>query len=153
VDILVKIGPGVYKAHVTKDKKGMAQSLVQCQNAVHGTMVASLLHCCKFAKSLTDVNFVIDPHGPCVVISWQVDDLKASHVKVRVMNSVIRCLRWQHKSMFEDGLGAMAVSQGKVHKHLGMTLDFSVRGEVKISMFDHVEETLTAFFWWSGTEW
>jgi hypothetical protein len=46
VDALV--APDVYKAHVTKDKKGVAQPLVQCQNAMHGTMVASLLCCQKF---------------------------------------------------------------------------------------------------------
>ena len=43
VDILVEIAPDVYKSHVTTKKKGAKQLLVQCQNALHGTMVASLL--------------------------------------------------------------------------------------------------------------
>jgi hypothetical protein len=43
VDILVKIAPDVYKSYVTTDKKGTKQLLVQCQNALYGTMVASLL--------------------------------------------------------------------------------------------------------------
>jgi hypothetical protein len=34
------------------EKKGMKQLLVQCQNALYGTMVASLLYYCKFTKSL-----------------------------------------------------------------------------------------------------
>ena len=34
VDILVEIAPDACKAKVTKDKKGVAQSLVQCQNAI-----------------------------------------------------------------------------------------------------------------------
>jgi hypothetical protein len=42
VDILVKIAPDVYKSYVTTDKKGTKQLLVQCQNALYGTMVASL---------------------------------------------------------------------------------------------------------------
>ena len=43
VDILVQIVPDVYKSYIMTDKKGMKQSLVQCQNALYGTMVVSLL--------------------------------------------------------------------------------------------------------------
>ena len=66
VDILIEIAPDVCKACVTNNKKGVAQSLVQCQNALCGMMVASLLCCRKFAKSLTDVDFVMNPHNPCM---------------------------------------------------------------------------------------
>ena len=44
VDILAEIAPDVYKLHVTTKKKGVKQLLVQCQNALYGTMVASLLY-------------------------------------------------------------------------------------------------------------
>jgi len=44
VDILVDIAPDVYKPYVSKDKKGVKQLLVQCQNALYGTMVSSLLY-------------------------------------------------------------------------------------------------------------
>jgi hypothetical protein len=66
VDVLVEIAPDIYGECITKDKKGVAQLLVQCQNALCGTMVASLLCCCKFAKSLTDIGYVINPCDPCV---------------------------------------------------------------------------------------
>ena len=39
----------------------------------------------------------------------------------------------------------MAVSRGKVHKYLGTTLDYTVRGRVKITRIDNVDEILTAF--------
>jgi hypothetical protein len=39
----------------------------------------------------------------------------------------------------------MTVSRGKIHKYLGMTLDYTVCGQVKITMFDYVDEILTAF--------
>jgi hypothetical protein len=39
----------------------------------------------------------------------------------------------------------MKVSRGKIHKYLGMTLDYYVRGQVKITMFDYIDEILTAF--------
>ncbi len=39
----------------------------------------------------------------------------------------------------------MKVSQGKVHKYLGMTLDFTTKGQVKISMVDYVKEVVDAW--------
>ena len=42
VDILVAIAPEVYKQYASKDKKGVSQLIVQCQNALYGTMIASL---------------------------------------------------------------------------------------------------------------
>jgi hypothetical protein len=39
----------------------------------------------------------------------------------------------------------MTVSRGNVHKYLGMTLEYTVRCQVKITMFDYVNEILTAF--------
>ena len=66
VDILVEIAPDVYKLHVTTNKKGVKQLLVQCQNALYGTMVASLLYYCKFTKILTDIGFKINLYYPCV---------------------------------------------------------------------------------------
>jgi hypothetical protein len=155
VDILVEIAPEAYRAYAYKDKKGVPCLLVQCQNALYGTMVASLLYYRKFAKSLTDIGFVINPYDPCVAnkiisrkqmtVCWHVDDLKASHKNVKVMDKMIEFLRHEYESIFEDGSGAMVVSRGKVHKYLGMTLDFRVRGQVKVSMFDYIEEILTAF--------
>ena len=66
VDILVGIAPEMYKHYVTRDKKGVPQSLVQCQNTLYGTMVASLLYYRKFAKSLTDIGFTVNPYDSCV---------------------------------------------------------------------------------------
>jgi hypothetical protein len=68
VDILVEIALDMYKKYATnKDKKkGVRQLLVQCQNALSGTMVASLLYYRKFTKSLTEIGFELNPYNPCV---------------------------------------------------------------------------------------
>jgi hypothetical protein len=144
VDILVEIASDVYKSYVSKDKKGSKQLLVQCQNALCGMMVASLIYYRKFVKSLTDIDFVINPYDPCVTnkmiednqmtICFHVDDCKISHRKTKFMDSMIEYLRQEYESIFEDGSGAMTVSRGKIHKHLGMTLDYTVHGQVKITM-------------------
>jgi hypothetical protein len=39
----------------------------------------------------------------------------------------------------------MTVSRGRVHKYLGMTLDYTVRSQVNISMFDYVNKIINAF--------
>jgi hypothetical protein len=154
VDILVEIAPE-YGPYVTTDKKGVKQLIVQCQNAIYGTMVASLLYYRKFVKSLTDIGFVVNPYDPCVAnkiiegkqmtICFHVDDCKLSHKKTKVVDRIIEYLRQEYESIFEDGSGEMTVSRGKIHKYLGMTIDYTVPGQVKITMLDYVEEILTAF--------
>jgi hypothetical protein len=155
VDILVEIAPEAYKSYVSKDKKGNKQLMVQFQNALYGTMVASLLYYRKFVKSLMDIGFTINPYDPCVAnkiiegkqmtICFHVDDCKLSHRKNTVMDRVIGYLWQKYESIFEDGSGSMTVSRGKIHKYLGMTLDYSVPGQVKITMLDYVDEILAAF--------
>jgi hypothetical protein len=154
VDILVDINPDVYKPYVLKDKKGMKQLLVQFQNALYGTMVASLLYYRKFIKSLTEIDFVINPYNPCMAkkkvegeqmtIIIHFHDCKIIHPKTKFMDSMIHNLWQEYESIFEDGSGAMTVSRGKVHKYLG-TLDYTVHGQIKITMFDYVDEILTVF--------
>jgi hypothetical protein len=52
VDILVSIAPDVYGPYVSTNKAGQTVLLVQCLNAVYGTMVAALLYYKKFVRSL-----------------------------------------------------------------------------------------------------
>jgi hypothetical protein len=155
VNILVEIAPEVYKSYVSQDKKGNKQLLVQCENALYGTMVASILYYRKCVKSLTDIDLIINPYdtfvankiieGEQMTICFHVDDCKLSHRKKTFMDRMIGYLRQEYESIFEDGSGAMTVSRGKVHKYLGMTLDYSVPGQVKITMLEYVNEILAAF--------
>ena len=66
VDILVKIAPAAYKDYVTVNKKREKQILVECLNALCGTMVASLLYNQKFTTSLDKAGFEMNPYNPCV---------------------------------------------------------------------------------------
>jgi hypothetical protein len=116
--------------------------LLKCQNALYGTMIASLLYYQKFVKSLTDIDFIINPYDPCVAkkiiegvqmnFFFHVDDCKLSHRKKTSMDGMIGYLWMKYESIFED-------------KYLGMTLDYSVPGQVKITMINYVDEILAAF--------
>ena len=120
VDMLVEIAPDVYKPYVTMDKKGIKQLVVQCQNAIYGTMVASLLYYRKFCKSLTNIGFEFNPYDPCVAnkmikgkqmtIAFHVDDCKLSHKDPKEMDRMIEWLKEEYESIFEDGSGQMSVS-------------------------------------------
>ena len=140
---------------VMTDKKGMKQLLVQCQNALYGTMIASLLYYCKFTKSLVSVRFEINPYNPWVAnktvngmqmtIFFHMDDCKLSHHSSRANDNMIDWLWQEYESIFEDGSGQMTVSRGRVHKYLGMTLDYTVCGQVNISMFNYIDKIIDAF--------
>ena len=54
-------------------------------------------------------------------------------------------LQKTHERLFDDGSGAMKFKRGKIHKYLGMQLDFSVVGQVKITMLDYIQEMLEDF--------
>ena len=112
------------------DRKGNKQILVECLNALYGTMVASLLYYEKFTKSLKANGYEMNPYDACVwnkvidgkqcTICFHVDDCKISHVSNQVVEQTIEWLRQDYESIFEDGSGKMKVSRGKVHKYLGM---------------------------------
>ena len=107
-------------------------------------MVASLLFYRKFCKTLVREGFKCNPYDPCVwnrmvkgkqqTVLFHVDDCKISCVSVKANDELIEILREEYESIFEDGSGKMKVHRGKVLEYLGMTLDYSVDGQVKITM-------------------
>ncbi len=60
------------------------------------------------------------------------------------MDQTIEWLRRDYENIFEDRSGKrkIKVSRGKVHKYLSMILDFTTKGQVKISMVDYVKEVV-----------
>lgn len=155
VDMLQKIAPGVYDDYVTTNKNGDKELLSECLNAIYGTMIASLLYYLKFCKTLKREGFEHNPYDPCVwnkivegsqqTISFHVDDCKLSHLKAKVNDELIAILKREYESIFEDGSGKMKVTRGKIHEYLGMTLDYSENGVVKVSMLKYIAESLAEF--------
>jgi hypothetical protein len=67
VDWLVKVAPKVYASYVATNSKGVNSLLVECYNAIYGTMVAGLLYYHKFSSSLKNRGFMVNPYDPCVL--------------------------------------------------------------------------------------
>jgi hypothetical protein len=96
VDWLVKVTPKVYASYVATNSKGINSLLVECYNAIYGTMVAGLLYYHKFSSSLKDRGFTVNPYDPCVwnrvivgkqmTICFHVDKCKISHLDPKVVN-------------------------------------------------------------------
>ena len=88
-------------------------------------------------------NKIVD--GAQLTVVWHVGDLKVSHVDAGVVTRMSVRIQKTYKRLFDDGSGAMKIKRGKVHKYLVMQLDFSVAGQVKITMFDYIQEMLEDF--------
>jgi hypothetical protein len=135
VEILVSIAPDVYGPYVSTNKSGQKVLIMECLNAVYGSMVAVMLYYKKLVKSLTKKGFKLNPYNGCVAnktvngkqitICFHVDDCKISHESTKVVDESIDWLQAKYESIFEDGLGEMKVHRGKVHKYLGMSLGFT----------------------------
>ena len=116
----------------------------------------SLLYYRKFTKSLTDIGFKINPYNPSIAnnmingkqmsICYHVYDCKLRYHRRKFKDQMIKWLRQEYESIFEDGSGNMMVIWGKVHKYLGMTLYYTVRGQFQITMIYFLEKFLIAFY-------
>jgi hypothetical protein len=80
------------------------------------------------------------------MICFHVDDCKISHESTKVVEESIDWVRAKYESIFEDGLGEMKVHRGKVHKYLGMSLDFLHKGQCCVTMYDYLDGILEAFY-------
>ena len=129
--------------------------ILRCHNAIYGTMVASLLYYKKICKMIKHLGLKINPYDPCVAnrmiddnpqtICWHVDGCKISHVKPKVNDKLIKSLKQECESIFEDGTDEMTVNRGNKHKYLGMTLNYSKEGAFQITMFENMKAILETF--------
>ena len=145
-EMLVKLDPKLYRKFI-KDEHGKPVLYVELLKALYGTMRAALLFWKKLSSQLVEWGFVINPYDWCVAnkmingkqctILWHVDDLKISHVDAAVNTEVIEMI---NKEFGKEA--PLTVNRGKIHDYLGMTLDFTEDGKVKIKMLDYVEKML-----------
>lgn len=119
----------------------------ELKKALYGTLDATLLFWKNLSKKLEAWGFERNPYDWCVVnkmvdgkqctILWHVDDLKISHVDLKVVDGILEQLDGEYRKE-----APMTVTHGKVHDYLGMTLDYSKDRKVKVSMVDYIEKML-----------
>jgi hypothetical protein len=77
-----------------------------------------------------------------MMICFHVDNCKISHLDPKVVDYTIAWLCDEYESVFTDGSGMIKVAQGKIHKYLGMMLDFATSKIVKVTMLEYVDEII-----------
>ena len=113
-------------------------------------LVSAILFYCKLTKALLSCRFELNPHDLCVAnkkvnseqltICWHVDDLKSSHINPKVNDEFLQWI----KDTFGQ-LGEAKMTQGPLHDYLGMTLDYSVPGQVSINVSHYVKKMVKEF--------
>ena len=154
-ELMVKVAPEIYTKYVIVNSKGETVLYVRLLNALYGIMKAALLFYQRFVTDLKSIGFEINPYDPCVAnkmvngkqltVVWHVDDLKVSHVSSDVVTKMADWLKSTYERLFDDGSGEMKICRGKIHEYLGMTLDFTIDGEVKVTMIPYIKEIIQQF--------
>ena len=149
-ELMVLIASELYTPFVILEN-GKKVLYVQLLNALYGTLKAALLSYMKLRKDLEEDGFIINPYDMCVAkklvdgkqmtVVWYVDDLKLSHICPQEVSATIEFL-CEH---YEDENGKLKVTRGKIHYFLGMTLDYTTPGEVKIKMINYVKKMIREF--------
>jgi hypothetical protein len=158
VDILLEICPGVYDDYVINDGKHKIL-YVRMLKALYGMLISSILYYKKFRKDIESIGFEVNPYDICVAnrkvngkqqtVTWHVDDLKSSHEDPKVNDNFAE---WCEATYGSDDLGHVKVVRGKVHDYLGMILDFTEDGALKIDMRYYIEGMLAEFSYELGTQ-
>ena len=125
---------------------------VRFLNAIYGIMKDTLLFYQKFVGYPMTIGFELNPYETCIAnkiingkqltLLWHVDDIKASHTEEEVFTRMARWPRKTHERLFKDGSGKMKLCRGKVHDYLGMNLDYTIKGEVKITIIPYIKEMI-----------
>jgi len=121
---------------------------IKLRKALYGTLQEALLFWKLLSNTFKEWGFKINEYDQCVAnkiingkqctIIWHVDDLKISHIDKNVVEDIIRLL---NEKFGRESL--LTSTRGKVLEYLGMTLDYTTKGKVKISMYDYINKLLT----------
>jgi hypothetical protein len=134
---MVNTAPKIYKKYISVDANTQPVLYVKLQKALYGYLRSAVVFYQKPMRDIESQGFEINPYNPCVANSmingkqftmvWHVDDINMSHEDKK---EVTRMITWLKSIYSED----MRVSRGKIQDYLGMTVDFTKKGEVKVTM-------------------
>ena len=81
-------------------------------------------------------------NGHQMTVLWHVDDLKASHVHIDVLENLVTYLRGFYD---DEEIGKIKVNYGPRFDFVGMVLDYSKPGKLIVDMRDYVKKMLEEF--------
>ena len=142
--ILVNLDPS-YEQYLREN----GSMVVQLQKALYGCVESGKLWYDLLSSSLKSIGYVPNLLDPCVfnktmdgkqsTIVVYVDDLFISSESLSLIEEL--------ENMLKERFGAdLQVHEGPIFSYLGMTWDYSVPGQVKVTMRGFIDDLLT----WSG---
>ena len=150
-ELMVLVDPKLYSEHVRHNEYGDAKLYVKLSKALYGMLKSALWFYGKLRKDLEAYGFKVNPYDPCVAnaeingsqmtVTWHVDDLKVSHADEKEIDKFADYLR----GIYEKAGLKLTDKRGDVHDYLGMDLDYSTPGVVRISMIKYLDGVLNDF--------
>ena len=153
IDMICQINPG-YKDKIKytnkRDRDGNRKRYLvgKVNKGVYGTLLGAILFYNKLKGVLEGLGFVVNDYDECTfnkmvngvqcTVQFHVDDLRLSCVHQSVLDDMIDEL---NKEFGKDG-PKLSASYGKIHEYLGMTIDWSIDGNVRFTMYDYLEDIL-----------
>ena len=141
-ELMVMVDPVLYKDFITYDSKGRTLMYVRMNKALYGMLKSALQFYLNFRSDIKAYGFKVNPYDPCVAnadlyghqitVIWHVDDLKVSH------KDPFEITKFAHYLSLQYGK-KLTVKLGKVHEYLGMDLDYSRKGAVKVGMIKYLQ--------------
>ena len=144
--LLLELKPGKHRKYISYENNNQI-IYVEILKALCGMIMSSSLFHRHFRKNLESVGFKTNLYEICVAnqivgdsqqkVSWHVDDVKILHQLSEVNEEFCQWCKAQYGN---DTNGHVKVNNGKVHKYLGMKLDFSKKHKVIVDMESYVQE-------------
>lgn len=145
-ELLAMIDPKLYRKHIIVEN-GKPIMYAVLRKALYGMLQSALQFWQQISTDLIENGYVINEYDWCVAnkivngkqhtICWHVDDFLFTHEDPKVNDELIEWFTAKYGK-----LNPLSVTRGKVHDYLGMTLDFTVNGKVKVLMLDYIDRML-----------
>jgi hypothetical protein len=149
VDLLIGIDP-IYSKFKYTTNSGKKLLFVKLLKAIYGTVLAAKLWFDTLSTVLKENGFIANSYNQCIMnkiingkqctILWHMDDLKNSHVNPKVVTSILDML--SKRFAMET---AFTITRGKKHTYIGIDIDYSEKGNVKLSMKEYIQECIDEF--------
>ncbi len=139
--MLMQIDPA-YQQYVEADRSMM----VQLDKALYGCVEAVALWYADLRSKLEYDGFLANPYDPCVLIKLGADGVQitiAVHVDDLLVTSASNDNLASLERYLQSVFPAISVHRGEVLDYIGMTFDFTVPGEVSITMENCMRDILS----------